>query len=191
MSTEPEKDEINIETELSDDYADADTLELEDEEALSANVVKKWRTKYKEAEAKAAAALEETQRVKADFLNSKRRLEEETARAKERAVEQLIESLLPLCDSFAMAMVDTAAWEAIEPNWRKGMEGIYAQLQQILVSHHVQIIDPVGESFDPARHEALSTEDSEGDSDTVTTVIQLGFERNGTVIRPAKVIISN
>lgn len=166
-------------------------LDNEGQEAgLSAKLVT-LRKKLKEAQQAKMQAMEEGQRVKADYLNSRKRLEEQSLRDKARATDAFVESLFPMCDSFEMAKSDAAAWEAIDPMWRKGMEGVYQQLQQLLADYGVTTIMPLGEMFDPNLHEALSTEDTSQASETITKVIQAGYERNGNVIRAAKVIISN
>lgn len=170
--------------------------ELEETEDFLESKVKKLQTKLREAEEKQQHYHEELQRGKADFLNAKRRLEDERLRDKERAVEQLIERLLPLCDSFHLAKTDKAMWEKADPIWRKGIEGIEAQLMAIMSQYNVTTIDPTGETFDPLRHEALSTEVvPEADRhNTVTTVMQLGYIRTigntVSVLRPARVVVA-
>lgn len=172
-----------------------ETDELEDIEENSAQKIKKLQQKLKVCEKEKAEHLEDLQRAKADFLNGKRRLEEERIRDKERAVSDQIERLLPLCDSFQMAMSDTDAWESIDETWRKGIEGIYTQLQRILSSYGVTEIHPTGEAFDPQLHEALTNVpvSDKKDHHKVITVIQNGFTRtvNGTeiLIRPARVTV--
>lgn len=181
-------DESDIETIEEEAIED---LDLEQTEALSKDKIKTLRDKHKAAEAEKMAILEDLQRTKAEFLNAKKRMEEDTVRAKERAVDDLIMRLLPLCDSFSMAMKDTAAWESVANEWRTGVEAIHKQLQSILDSYNVKAINPEGETFDANRHDAIGSKDSDGESDQILEVIQMGFERNGTIIRPAKVIISN
>ncbi|MCD5381781.1 MAG: nucleotide exchange factor GrpE [Candidatus Pacebacteria bacterium] len=167
-------------------------LELEEEEAQSGDKMKALREKLKVCEEEKMQHLENLQRTKADFLNSKKRLEEQLSRDTERITEGFIQDLLPLCDSFTMAMANKEAWEAVDKNWRVGVEGIHAQLKNILTMHGVTEIHPEGEVFDPERHEAMKIEENaDAPKDTVLKVIQYGYERNGTIIRPAKVIISN
>lgn len=169
--------------------------ELEDIEENSAQKIKKLTQKLHQSEKEKMEHLEDLQRAKAEFLNGKRRLEEERLRDKERAVDALIEKLLPMCDSFHMAQSDAAAWEAIDPTWRKGVESIQNQLQSILASYGVSEIHPQGEEFDPNRHEAMVNVPVERKEDhhKVVQVIQNGFIRtvNGkeSLIRPARVTV--
>ncbi len=188
--TTKKDDDVVLEPDQDTAETTADSELVEEEEHMAATI-QKWREKYKSAEAKAATNLEEAQRAKADFLNSRKRLEEDLERSKERQLNSFVESLLPLCDSFSMALSHAKEAGSSNNPWQKGMEGIYAQLLQLLQSYQVTLIDPTGEHFDPYQHEAVATEDSDQPSETVLRVMQQGYARNGEVLRPAKVIISN
>lgn len=183
----------NPDEESEDIIEDAIFEETEAEGATSSfnQKLKDLRDKLKASDSEKMQAMEEMQRAKADFLNGKKRVEEQLMRDKERQTDNFIESLLPLCDSFTMAMSNKEQWDTLNEQWRKGMEGVFQQLTQLLESYQVTLIEPVGAPFDPNEHEAMGTEDSEGESDSVLRVIQPGYKRNNTVIRPAKVIITN
>tara|TARA_B100000745_G_scaffold69298_1_gene41290 strand:+ start:1965 stop:2567 length:603 start_codon:yes stop_codon:yes gene_type:complete len=193
-------DENMNENEVQDDIEltgedNAVEPELEEIEGNSNAKVKKLRDKLKECEAEKMEHLENLQRVKAEFLNSKKRLEEERLKDKERAVNDQIEKLLPLCDSFHMAMANKEAWDAVDAQWRSGIEGIHAQLHSILSSYNVSEVSPLGEEFDPQQHEAMGnapvTEETENGK--VVQVIQNGFVRTtpqgDVLLRPARVIV--
>ena len=170
----------------------AEEPELEEIEAVGENKLKSLRTKLKQAEEDKRDALEELAIAKADFLNARKRLEEESARKVERNTIRHVEALLPLYDSFHMAMSNTTVWEKADENWRKGIEGIHAQLKQILDDHKVTAVIPTGEEFDPNTHDAIGTEPASPDLiDKVISVMQHGFtmEVNGKTenIRPARV----
>lgn len=170
----------------------AEEVEVIEEEDVAADKQKKLRAKLADCETEKREHLEELQRTKADFLNSKRRLEEEKLAQIARATQAQIADLFPLADSFAMAMKNEEAWNAVDDVWRQGIEGIYSQLQTIFKKHNITTIDPTGEQFDPNQHEAVGTTDTEdGESDSIVEVVQTGFKQNDTILRPAKVIISN
>lgn len=188
MSTPDEHEDIAVE-ETEDVHTD--DVSLEDTEVSEAAKQKKLRAKLKACEAEKMQILEDLQRTKAEFLNSRKRIEAQAEQNTARALDAVIKDLLPLADSFDMAMHDTAAWEAVDAQWRKGVEGIHQQLQSLLKKHNVTAIDPTGEAFDPNEHEAVSSVDSESESDSVVSVVQKGYQRNDVIIRPAKVIISN
>lgn len=168
-----------------------DEPQIIEEEETQKDKLKKLKAKLKTCEEEKNQHLEELQRTKADFLNSRRRLEGQAEINKTRILNDFLESLLPLCDSFDMAMADTKSWQAIDENWRKGVEGIKSQLNSILKKYNVTEMDVLGKHFDPEKHEAMSTIEADSESEIVMEVIQKGYERNGQVVRTAKVIISN
>lgn len=163
---------------------DIDDVSLEEEESQSSDKIKQLRVKLKDSEAARASLHEDLQRTKADFLNARKRLEEQKALDVERATLRHIEDLLPLLDSFEMA-IQNPLWNSTDEQWRKGVEGIYSQLNGILKKNGVTTIDPLGATFDPYQHEAL-----QGEGDTVTEVYQKGYKLNDTIIRPAKVSVT-
>lgn len=183
----------DIDLEVTDTHNDEP--ELEEIEEHSESKIKQLRKKLKDAEEAKQRAQEELQRTKADYLNAKRRLEEDTQRRIERVTIAHIEKLLPLYDSFHMAMADVATWEKADETWRKGVEGIFSQLKSIFDQNNVTAVDPTGEMFDPHQHEALSNIQvtDPNQQDRIISVIQLGFVRNThehtEVIRPARVAV--
>ncbi len=192
--------DMNNEDEMQDDFEPTgDDVAREDElvdiEENSAGTIKKLKQQLKDCEQEKMDHLENLQRAKAEFLNGKRRLEEERQRDKERAVSAQIEKLLPLCDSFHMAMSDKQAWEAIDATWRKGIENIHNQLYAILASYGVEEVHPQGEMFDPTVHEAMTnvSVDTKDDHHKIMQVIQNGFIRKigdkVELIRPARVTV--
>lgn len=174
----------------SDSFDDSD-ITLEDSESTAADKQKVLRQKLKACEKEKLEHLDALQRTKADFLNSKRRLEEQTKRDVERATLRTLEQLLPLADSFDMAMANTEVWERADEVWRKGIEGIYSQLQSILKSHNVIAIDKTGETFNPHIHEAITEVpvDDEVAKGTIIAIVQKGYTCGETVIRPARVAV--
>lgn len=189
-------EEHDVELDVTnDEQMDIDEPELAEIEEQSSAKMKKLRDTINRLEEEKKTLLDETGRVKADFLNARKRLEEDRSRDRIRHQKQHIENLLPLCDSFQMAMQDRDAWEKADEAWRKGVEGIHTQLTRLLDSYGVTALDPIGESFDPHRHEAIGTEEVEDEQlqDTVVSVVQRGYEmRIGDateLIRPARVTI--
>lgn len=188
-------DENNdIEVEVTKEDQAVEDIELEELEEKSGDKMKQLREKLKQAEADKMQALEDLQRAKAEFLNVRKRLEEEKLQDRLRAKMQHAEELLPLCDSFGMAMSNKEVWEKADESWRKGIEGIHMQLQRLLQSYGVSKIEALGEPFDPHRFEALDTEtvDNDKEVDTVRKVLQEGYEikvgDKTEVIRPARVV---
>ena len=188
------QDDVEITTEDTE-INDPDVEEIEEQNNSFNNSL---RDKLKVCETEKREILEESQRTKADFLNARKRLEEERRKDRERSTIEHIEELIPLCDSFQVAMANKEVWEKADLTWRKGIEGIHAQLQNILSSNNVSKIDPTGAAFDPYIHEALSTIPVTDKSahEQIVSVIQMGYElkkADGTMelIRPARVVIGD
>jgi molecular chaperone GrpE len=185
--------EIDDFEEITDENSEIQESELEDVEGLSNTKMKDLRTKIARLDTEKKEILEESQRTRAEFLNAKKRLEEERAQDRKRLQRQHAEELLPLCDSFQMAMSNTEVWEKADKSWRTGVEGINMQLMNILNSYVVKAVNPVGDAFDPQKHEAIGTEEVTDKKleDTVISVVQQGYEMtqdNDTyMIRPARV----
>lgn len=176
-------DEIQDDLEFTSDESETIDPELEVEDEQPLDTIKKLRSELKESKHEKMQALEELQRNRADFLNARKRAEEQLIRDRERLVIRHIEELLPVIDSFDMAISDPK-WVEADEIWRKGVEGIYGQLMTILRNNGVVAISPLGEAFNPHEHEALT---DSGSNDTVSVVMQKGYKRNEEVIRPAKV----
>ncbi len=188
------EDDVEITTE-DPDITEPELSDIEDNQK---DIISSLKKQLKEAEAEKRDALEALQRAKADFLNARKRLDEERERDKERLLVRHIEELIPLCDSFEMAMANKEVWERADAQWRKGIEGINAQLQSLLTQYQVTRIAPLGEKFDPYRHEALSTlpVTDRAQHDSVVGLIQNGYElthKSGTkeLVRPARVAIGS
>jgi molecular chaperone GrpE len=182
------KDEEEVVTDI--DFEPEDT-ELEDEELLSKDKLKSLRDKLKLSEEERKKCQDDLQRTKADFLNSRKRLEEQLARDKERATDKLIVELLILADSFDMAMLDKELWGGMDARLKTGIEAIQAKLSSILTSNNITTISPEGEMFDPNEHEAVSNSPvtDDGDIDKIIAVLQRGYKRNNDIIRPARVVV--
>jgi len=118
------------------------------------------------------------QRLKAEFANHKRRTIEQQEQQREQAAASLVEKLLPVLDSCDAALAHDA--EAVKP--------INDSLLDALTRTGLTRIDPDGEVFDPASHEAVMHEEGDGgDEPLVSEVLRAGYAWNGRVLRPAMV----
>ncbi len=139
-----------------------------------------------------AEYLDGWQRAKADFINTRKRDEEMYLNLVKFANKNLITEIIPVLDSFDMAMQNKEAWEKSPKEWRIGVEYIYSQLLDILQKNGLKQFDPLGQDFDPQFHEALDTVETKNiDEDgKVFQVLQKGYSLNDKPIRSAKVKIS-
>jgi molecular chaperone GrpE len=130
--------------------------------------------------------LELAQRIQADFENYQKRAAREAAQAGERAKSGLIRELLPIVDNLERAL---ASAEEGEQHLAQGVRLVHAELIAVLERNGVEQFDPAGEKFDPSEHEALSVRE-DGDAGLVLDVVEKGYRSNGTVLRPARVVVS-
>jgi molecular chaperone GrpE len=137
-------------------------------------------------EASSENYLELAQRVQADFENYRKRAVREAAAAGERARSGLVRELLPIVDNLERAL---ASAEEGEQHLAEGVRLVHSELIAVLERNGIQQFDPAGEKFDPAEHEALSVRD-EGEAGLVLDVVEKGYRTNGSVLRPARVVVS-
>ena len=126
------------------------------------------------------------QHLQAEFENYRKHVEKEKARTKEYAHRDLITKLLPILDSFELAVKSDKDPE----RFRKGVEMIYAQFVSILKSEGLKPIEAAGMRFDPHLHEVLLKQESDKPEDTVLEELQKGYQLKDWVIRHSKVKIS-
>ncbi len=172
--------------------AEEDEFVAEDGEGNTGNqkdIVKDLREKLKKAIAEKQEYLDGWQRAKADFVNIRKRDEEEKREFRKFPTENIIAELVPVLESFEMARANKAAWEAIDKNWRMGVEYIQTQLLKTLSDNGLQEIDPLNQKFDPSRDEAVSYEptDDQMKDHVIIDVIQKGYSLNGKIIKAPRV----
>jgi molecular chaperone GrpE len=126
------------------------------------------------------------QRIQADFENYRKRAAREAAAAGERAKSGLVRELLPIVDNLERAL---ASAEDGEQHLAQGVRLVYAELIAVLERNGVEQFDPAGDKFDPSEHEALSVRE-DGEPGLVVDVVEKGYRANGTVLRPARVVVS-
>lgn len=134
--------------------------------------LKKKADEYKEA----------LQRLQADFENYRKRCEKENVSLRKYANAGLVKSLLPILDSFELALKNNTEPE----KFVKGVEMIYAQLYSLLEDLGLKRISAEGRQFDPYMHEVLLQEESEKDG-IVLEELQKGYLLDDAVIRHSKV----
>jgi molecular chaperone GrpE len=126
------------------------------------------------------------QRIQADFENYRKRVARETAAAGERARSGLVRELLPIVDNLERAL---ASAEEGEQHLAEGVRLVHSELIAVLERNGVEQFNPEGHRFDPAEHEALSVR-AEGEPGVVVEVVERGYRSNGTILRPARVVVS-
>ena len=127
------------------------------------------------------------QRAQADFDNYRKRVSKDIATAEAKGVAKLARELLPALDNLGIALRSGETGE----EFVKGIELVYAELTAALERLGVEAYTPEGERFDPNLHEAMAKQPVDGaESGTVVEVYQRGYRLNGTVLRPARVVVA-
>ncbi len=133
---------------------------------------------------------EQVLRLRADFENTKKRLERDKQEAIKYANEKLLVEILSIVDNFDRAMLSLS--EGHDPEKvKKGLKIAQEELHQVLERHGVQVIKTLGEPFDPKFHEAVAVVESNQDAreGIIVDEIQRGYLLNGRLIRPSRVRI--
>ena len=172
MEQEPEEGQTNkIEPEV---------FEAEDIETLKQALA--------EEKARAEANLANWQRSQADFINYKRRSEQEKEEIGKFATSILMLSLLPIVDDLERAF-DSIPPHLAQLTWVDGIRLIERKLQASLEAQGLSPLKATGEPFDPNLHEA--TMYRKGEEGIVIEELQKGYKLHDKVIRPAMVVVGN
>lgn len=142
------------------------------------------------ARTEAADYLDNLQRLKAEFDNFRKRMLREQSDFLNLAAQDIIKELLPVVDNFERALAHDVEDGHLD-DYKGGMQLVYNQLIDALAKEGLTSEEPVGELFDPAKHEAMmQVESEEHPEGTVVAVLDKGYLLKGRVIRPAKVTVA-
>jgi molecular chaperone GrpE len=155
-----------------------------------ADEVENLKNELAEITQKADEYLRLAQRTQADFINYRRRMDDERAQQMRDANIGYIQRLLPVLDDFERALAN-AAPEDLESSWGKGLLLVERNLRNVLTSDDVQRIPAEGAVFDPREHEAVGSQPSADVAEGhVLHVVRAGYRKGERVIRPAQVIVA-
>ena len=140
-----------------------------------------------DAEAKAAESYDQFVRTKAEMENIRRRSAEDVLKAQKFGVEKIADALLAVKDSMDAALiVENTSVES----FKTGVELTARQLSNVFEKFSIVEVDPVGEKFDPTRHQAIAALESEQTPNTVINVMQKGYLLHDRMLRPALVTVA-
>lgn len=155
-------------------------------EVAEAENIETLRKALAEEKARTEANLAGWQRAQADFINYKRRSEQEREETTRFANATLILRLLPMLDDFERAFNSSPA-EMAQAGWVEGVKLIERKLRTTLEAQGLSPIQAVGEPFDPHLHEAVRQD--KGKEGIVLQEVEKGYKLYDTVLRPAKVVV--
>lgn len=160
--------------------------EEENNESLSMDIKKKLeklKEELKQCQQEKHDNLTGWQRAQADFINYRRRQEEQMSEWSKMFGEGLIRDILPVLDTLDASIAHSEQKD-------KGLEMVRSQLIKILSGHGLAEMKVAGEKFDHNLHEAVETIESKDSEGQVLEEVQKGYLLNGKVLRIAKVKVT-
>jgi molecular chaperone GrpE len=158
------------------------------EAGATAEDIESLQKALEEAERKAAEYLASWQRAQADFINYKRRNEQERLEFNSFANANLVLSILPVLDDMERA-IDAVPEEHAGDDWVEGVRLVELKFKTTLEGQGVKPILALGMTFDPNYHEAVRQD--KGPEGAVIGELQKGYMLNDKLLRPARVVVGN
>jgi molecular chaperone GrpE len=142
-----------------------------------------------DAEVQASSLRDQYLRSVAELDNVRKRAQRDVENATRYGLEKFAAELLPVMDSLQLAVASVAQADA--RSLAAGQEATLRLLAKAFEKLSIKEINPRGEPFDPARHEAVLAQESRtAEPNSVLQVVQSGYELNGRLLRPARVIVA-
>jgi len=151
--------------------------------------VEQLRLELAAAQAQALQDRDQLLRAAAELDNIRKRTARDIEQAHRYALEKIATELLPVRDSLELATANAANADATA--LAAGQQATLKLLVRTFERFAINGIEPTGEPFDPQRHEAMAMQDAPAaEPDSVLHVVQRGYELNGRLLRPARVIVA-
>lgn len=147
------------------------------------------REQLAEAQTAAVQGREQVLRAAAELDNIRKRAARDVEQAQRYALERFAQELLGVADSLELAVANAGTADAA--SLAAGQEATLRLLNSAFGKFSIRPIDPSGAPFDPERHEAMAMQPSStAEPGSVLQVVQRGYELNGRLLRPARVIVA-
>lgn len=142
------------------------------------------------AEERAKSHWEQYLRALADVENVRKRAAKDLDATRLFAIEKFAQDLIGIKDSLELGLDSVAAGKADVASLAEGQQATLRLLTKAFENAQIEEINPKGAPFNPELHEAMMTQPSDAPPDTVIAVIQRGYQLNGRLLRPARVVVS-
>ncbi len=183
------------------DSATPESPAMEDFEASAEQDLAQALLRIEEAESAVRKHQDDMLRLQAEMQNLRRRTEQDVEKAHKYGQERLVTELVGVIDNLERALEaaseekdnksDDARHEEKLKAIREGVELTLKSFLDCFRKFNIEPIDPLGEPFDPQKHEAMATvQNDDVEPNTVTAVMQKGYLLHGRVVRPAMVMVS-
>ncbi len=178
LATEPDE-----QAQLEDVIPEAAEVEADEEESIEQQLEKAQET--------IKDYWDQMMRLRAEIDNNRKRAERDLENAHKYALKNFVEALLPIVDSLEMGQTAAEADNATLVSIREGSALTMNMFIQVLERNGLEQIDPLGEKFDPEKHQAMSMiEKEDAETSTIIEVMQKGFLLNDRLVRPAMVVVA-
>jgi molecular chaperone GrpE len=181
----------NEEIEASETMAEEQTQVTEEQIEAPETAIDILKNELEKLRTESQSNLDGWQRSLAEFTNYKRRTQQQLADSKQNGALEALGKILPNIDDFERSL-DNIPDDLKAHSWTSGTILILKNIQKILDEYDIEVLDPVGEEFDPMMHEAIGMDDSSDyDSGIVTMTLQKGYKSGDRILRPAMVRVAN
>lgn len=169
---------------------DSEAVEPDNREQVSQEGSLEEGTPEEDFKAKAEEAENKYLRLRADFDNYRRRIQKEGEAKEKYRAQSLITNILPALDNFERAL-NIEASDDQTGSLLKGMQMVHSSLLDALKGEGLEVIEAVGQSFDPHLHQAvMQVSEEDVESNTVVEEFQKGYRLKDRVIRPSMVKVN-
>lgn len=169
---------------LGDEFVEAPAEEVVDDE------LQQMEKALIKAEEELVTHRDAMLRMQAEMDNLRKRLIRDLEKSRKFALERVMKDMLQVRDSLELGL-ETDSESATAEQLREGQALTFKMLNKVLQDHDLELIDPVGETFNPEFHQAMTVLPSEEfEENSVMEVLQKGFKLHDRLIRPAMVVVS-
>jgi molecular chaperone GrpE len=169
---------------LGDEFVEAPVEEVADDE------LQQMEKALIKAEEELVTHRDAMLRMQAEMDNLRKRLIRDQEKSRKFALERVMKDMLQVRDSLELGL-ETVSESATAEQLREGQALTFKMLNKVLQDHDLELIDPLGETFNPEFHQAMTVLPSEEFEDnSVMEVLQKGFKLHDRLIRPAMVVVS-
>ena len=191
MSKEKKKPEAEETEKVTEEEKPVKEEKKDKKEKANKKEVKKEPTAEEKLQEELKAEKEKYVRLYAEYDNYRKRTSAEKLQIYDDATANAVKELLPIADSMTQAMAQFDGKDVPE-EFSKGVEMIAAQLKTCFEKLKIEPFGEVGDTFDPALHNAVSmAEDADLPENSISAVYQKGYKIGDKIIRHAMVVVAN
>ncbi|MCX7097312.1 MAG: nucleotide exchange factor GrpE [Methylococcales bacterium] len=188
---------MSIDQETPESQLDADENETVSEEAAHTEVgeheytIDELKQELAEAKQQVHDNWDKAVRVQAEMENLRRRTQKDLEDAHKFALTSFAKALLPVYDSMVLGLQAATGDSEEVQKFREGSDLTIKQFEALFPKFNIVAIDPIGQPFNAAEHQAVLMQEVEGaEPNSVVNVFQKGYTLNGRLLRPAMVVVA-